>query len=212
MTRVETDDPRAQYRSSEYRRSQTPRNLIGAVVICLALAGVLAFFLPRNESPAATPSVDVASVAANASGAAGTPLLVPALPAGWSSNSARWEAASGGSNAVWNVSYRTDTGTQISAKQAVSPGSTWTYAAMGNRDPDGTTTIGGSVWDRYGPSETDQGVRAGLAISFPAGGSSQATSLVLYGSANDADLARLAAALLAAAGEAGLPGPSAPTG
>ncbi len=194
MTR--TDDPRAQYRSSEYRRSQTPRNLVGAVVICLGIALVLAFFLPRDDSPTTPATVDFASIGAAAQEAENGTLAIPTLPAGWSANTATWQAAGSDAPAQWYVSYLTPSGTQISVKQAFDVSETWIYAAMGNRNASGTATIAALEWQVYDQSPTETGIRYGLTTTLPAGENTPRSTLLLYGSADDTDFAALASALI----------------
>lgn len=216
---AQSDDPRAVYASSEHRRSQTPRNLVGAVVICLGVALVLAFFLPRNDTPATTATVDFTAIGAQAQRSTATTLAIPELPTGWSANDARWQAASDGP-AVWYVSYRTESGGQISAKQAINADNTWLYSAMGNRKPTATLALGSTHWDVYGQSPTDSGIRYGLAATVPvttqpgaasasasastsAPTSTGTTSLALYGSATDAEFAQLADAIVASLAQPG---------
>lgn len=194
-----TDDPRASYRVSEYRRSQTPRNLIGALVICLGIALVIAFFIARNDATTPTAEVDFASIAAEAQPAASAPLVVPTLPSGWTANTARWQSASGGAPAQWYISVLTASGTQISVTQAIGGDATWVYQAMGNRQATGTTSIGGETWQTYGASETESGIRYGLSLLRAGGGSGgdPGSALAMYGSASNDDFATLATAILA---------------
>ena len=192
---MKTDDPRAVSRHSEYRRAQTPRHLVAAILVCLGIAAVLAFFLPRDDSLDTAPTtVDYQQIGEDAQADSDAALAVPELPDGWYANSAVWSSGGDDGTDEWYLSVMTDTGNQISLRQAVDPAETWIYATMENRDAESQTTIDGTTWEVYGQSPSQTGITYGLATTVDSEG--VPTALALYGNGSTAEFSTLAAAAI----------------
>lgn len=190
--------------NSLYRRSKTTRNLVGAIVACLAVAGVLAFFLPRTSGNMST-AVDYASIGADTEAAAGSSLAIPDLPDGWYANAAEWRSdgsassldASASSSTgnlggrEWYLSVVTSAPHQISVVEALTPDGSWAYRTMSERSATGTTSIAGVEWQVYDARDSDDPAY-GLVWTRDDG-----SAIALYGTnATDDEFTTLATAVV----------------
>ncbi|MDJ1113428.1 DUF4245 family protein [Microbacterium dauci] len=144
LGRPETADETAARKaaaSQRYRSSKTFRNLVAAMLVCVAIVAVVYLGVPRGtpEEPAA---VDVDTAAASAAEAVGHAVLVPEAPEGWRVNSARIEGG------VWRVVYAPASGF-VRVSQALSVEDDWAAQELGGFAPTGTITIDGIEWDEY---------------------------------------------------------------
>lgn len=143
LGRPETADEAAARKaaaSQRYRSSKTFRNLIAAMIVCVAIVAVVYLGVPRGTPQEST--VDLPAAAAEATTAIGHPVVVPDAPEGWRKNSA---AVDGG---IWRIVYAPPTGF-VHVSQAVGAPDTWVAQQVGGFAPTGTVTIDGIEWDEY---------------------------------------------------------------
>jgi hypothetical protein len=194
-TPQETADRRAA--ASEKRRAnQTTLNLVLALVASLAIVAVLVLVVVRADAPTREP-VDYATIGASADGAIGADAIVPALPDTWVAN--RAEASRAGSDGIaeWRIGFVTPREDYLQLSQAVGTaggaGAGWLADETRDAAASGVESIGGLEWTVYDRRETrDAGnVEYALALELP----DVDETVVLSGTADDAEFAELAAAV-----------------
>ncbi|WBU38077.1 DUF4245 domain-containing protein [Homoserinibacter sp. YIM 151385] len=204
-TPQETADRKAAA-SAKRRANQTALNLVIALVASLAIVAFLILVVVRPD-PAPRESVDFARIGASAQDDAGGRLVIPELPAGWSSNRAEYRAV--GDVPSWRIGLLTprvegQTG-YIGFVQGLEGNASWVSTELRGAIPSGTVELGGASWTVYDQREArDAGNRA-YALVSELGGS----TFVLAGTAGDAEFAALAEAVAAGAAQiedAGQPG------
>jgi hypothetical protein len=144
LGRPETADETAARKaaaSQRYRSSKTFRNLVAAMLVCVAIVAVVYLGVPRG-TPEEPPPVDVDASAASAAESIGRSVIIPEAPADWRTNSARIEGG------VWRVVYAPASGF-IRVSQALSVEDGWAASELGGFAPTGTVTIDGIEWDEY---------------------------------------------------------------
>lgn len=171
------------------RANQTVRNLIGSLIASLAIVLFLVLVVVRPDPAPLT--VDYLAAAAEAEASLGTAVIAPIVPPTWSAN--RAELAGSGGIDEWAVGFITDNRTFLGLLQGFTDEQSWLRDAL--RDPgDGDTVrIAGVEWQRY-----DRRGVEGVGLREIALVTSTADStVVLYGTASDADLEVLANAVAA---------------
>ena len=179
--------------SRQHRANQTLRNLIWSLVATLAVVAVLVFVVVRPD-PVNVGPVDYATVAEQAQGDIPVPLAAPTLPTGWSANEAELRTSKGVT--AWYIGFLTPSGDFIAFSEGLDANPTWTDAILEGKAPTGSVSIGQN-WVEYNHrAEKDPGnVAYGLVTDVPG------ATLVLNGTASDADFATLASALLDSIGQ-----------
>lgn len=127
--------------SQRYRSSKTFRNLIAALIVCVAIVAVVILGVPRGTPPD-QPEADVVAAAEEASEAVGHAVIVPDAPEDWRTNSARIEGG------AWRVVYAPASGF-IRVSQAFDAADDWIARELGGFAPTGSETIDGIEWDVY---------------------------------------------------------------
>jgi hypothetical protein len=150
LGRPETPDETAARKaenSRAHRANQTTRNLILALLASLAvvLFVVLVVIRPDNTS---VKYVNYRSVAASAQPSVSQPLVAPALPATWKSNSAVLKDGDG-DGTTWYVGLITPKQQFIAIEEGISTGDTWFGSLLGKAQPTGHATIAGVRWTIY---------------------------------------------------------------
>lgn len=177
-TPEETADRKAAS-SATYRSSKTFRNLIAALVVTVAVVGIVYIGVPRGALAEPEPA-DVAGVAADVSASLGRTVIVPEVPSDWRANSARVEGR------MWRVVYAPPSGF-VRVAQGLGATEGWATQELGGFAPTGTVTIDGIEWDEYViPAARVDTVT--YALSTEAG----ADTVLIYGATN-ADTAAIAA-------------------
>lgn len=171
-----------------HRRSQTMLSLIGATIASLAIVLFLAVPVMRS-GPAPFESVDYRAVAAEARAPGDEPLIAPALPTGWSANSA--ENRTTEQVPTWYIGFVTPKTQFIAVEQGIGANPTWLAAVLDRGQPTGTTTIGGLTWSVYDRRASKDAGNFAYSLSTTVGGS----TVVLHGTAVDAEFEVLAAAI-----------------
>lgn len=154
--------------SQRYRSSQTFRNLIAALLVCVALVAVVILGVPRG-TPAEQPPVDVTAQAAQASEAVGHEVIVPDPPSTWRVNSARIEGG------AWRVVYGPPTGF-IRVSQSFDAPENWVSTQLGGYAPTGNVSIDGIDWDVYDLASPVDNVSYALATE------AGTDTIMIYGS------------------------------
>jgi len=198
-TPQETADRKARDRALR-RQRQNWRNLVGSLVACLAVVLALVLIVPRGGTPVSR-DVDVARVAAQYGDTAGQPLLAPAVPKGWKANAAELRGQGDGSS--WYVGWVIDGAGYAGLTEGLPGTDALLASALERARPTGTTTIGGLPWRVY-----DQRSRGADAGNAPYGLATRIGRVLVavYGTASDAELRRLAAAVARDAASRGLTG------
>ena len=189
LGRPETPEE-ASIRRDEARRNrrarQTTFNLVIATLASLVLAAFFGILMSNPGSPGID-AVDYQSAAADAQGGVDEKLLAPDLPDGWQANRAELETAADDVS-VWRLGLLTPGGEFIGMKQGIDANPTWLAAQVENTTETGSTTIAELAWTiREGDPESN----LARAMTATRGGS----TLVLYGTADDAEFTQLAEAL-----------------
>lgn len=176
--------------SRNYRLRQTGRNLFLSLAASLGIVTLLVLIVVRPEQ-SLIPEVDYLATASEAQASVEAKLAVPALPAKWRVNSARFSASGATGVAVWYLGYVTADNQFIGLRQGVGADEVWTARALGSMTPTGSVELAGATWLVY--DHRDGGNSGGnyeYALSAHLGES----ELALYGTANDAEFAELARA------------------
>ena len=181
--------------SRKHRANQTLLNLVGATLasLVIVLFLVLVVVRPSTETPV---TADYEQIAADAQTNASEPLLAPATPDDWYANSARLGTTS--SVQTWYIGFITGATDSASAQfialeQGIEANPTWLGIVTDGALATETTTIDGIQWTIYDRrSSADTGNYA-YSMSAEIGGS----TVVLHGTAADAEFELLAAAIAA---------------
>jgi hypothetical protein len=178
--------------SANHRNRQTINNLVYSLIATVALVVVIVLVVPRGNPTATQPPVDYASVAQEAQGSQADPLLVPKLPADWTSNSAELRTKTADGVDAWYIGLITPKGEYIGITQGFDANDSWVADQVDKSRIGGTRDIDGVTWDVYDnrKSSSDAGnVEYGLTTN--AGHS----SIVVVGTADDAEFRTVAASL-----------------
>lgn len=176
--------------SAKRRANQTLFNLIVATIASLGIVLFLVVVVVR-PAPAPAPAIDVAATAAQAQPDAGATLLVPRLPDSWSANAARFGTTA--EVPTWYVGYITP-GTQfIALNQGIGANPTWLAEVTADLEETGTAVLSGITWQLYDNRDSNDPGNHAFAMSAVAGDS----TVVLHGTASDAEFQTLAASVSA---------------
>jgi len=176
--------------SRKHRAKQTSTNLWLSLLATVAVAVVLVLLVPRGDNPI-DPDIDYTSLAADAQGSVPYPLAVPALPDDWKANAAELRTSGSGGVVSWYVGFITPERDYLAYSQGLDANSTWLANLLDNHRATGTTAIGGLDWDVY--DDRDDRDAGNLAYALSTELDDQI--YVIYGTAEDAEVTELAAAL-----------------
>jgi hypothetical protein len=191
LGRPETPEETAARRAEYSRRRRSSQTIPALVVALIASFGIVLFLIVVvvRPEPEPAPPVDYAAIAASAD--ADVPLIVPALPPEWVANAARFAPRE--QVATWYIGFITPGEQFIAVNQGVEANATWLDSVLDGVEATGTTTIDGVTWSIHDDrADRDAGNHA-YALSTELDGS----TLVLHGTADDAEFALLAAAIAA---------------
>lgn len=171
------------------RANQTVRNLIGSLIASLAIVLFLVLVVVRPDPAPLT--VDYLAAAAEAEASLGTAVIAPIVPPTWSAN--RAELAGSGGVDEWAVGFITENRTFLGLLQGFTDEQSWLRDALRDPGEGESVRIAGVEWQRY-----DRRGVEGVGLREIALVTSTADStVVLYGTASDADLEVLANAVAA---------------
>lgn len=161
------------------------RSVVVSVVLVLAVAITLLVALPRPRA-GAVKAIDPAPVVAEALAYPGFVAYTPdPLPVSWTPNSARFSTAWVGP--VLHIGYRAPDGGYVGIEQTTGTNSRlFVDTEAAGAVPDGTVAINGVTWWKY---QSDRKQQDSLVYYGPS------STLVITGTASDAELQQLAASL-----------------
>ncbi|MBG6107454.1 DUF4245 domain-containing protein [Frigoribacterium sp. CG_9.8] len=194
LGRPETADETAARKaenSRKHRANQTLRNLVFALLACLAVVLVLVLVVVRPDG-APRAAVDYRADASASEPRAGHTLAAPELPTGWSAND---DGLTTGSDSVlaWKVGFITPSTQYIGLVQGINANPTWVSNELVNTRSTGSISIGGQDWAVYDRrTEQDPGNYA-YSLSTVIG----VSSIVLHGTGSAKEFTTLASAVVA---------------
>lgn len=178
--------------SANHRNRQTINNLVYSLIATVALVIVIVLVVPRGNPTATQPPVDYASVAQEAQGSQADPLLVPKLPADWTSNSAELRTKTADGVDAWYIGLITPKGEYIGITQGFDANDSWVADQVDKSRIGGTRDIDGVTWDVYDNRKSSSGAgNVEYALTTNAGHS----SIVVVGTADDDEFRTVAASL-----------------
>lgn len=171
------------------RANQTVRNLIGSLVASLAIVLFLVLVVVRPDPAPLT--IDYLAAAAEAEASLGTEVVAPIVPPTWSAN--RAELAGSGGIDEWAIGFITDNRTFLGLLQGFTDEQSWLRDALRDPGEGESVRIAGIEWQRYDRRGVEGVGLREIALVTNAADS----TVVLYGTASDADLEVLATAVAA---------------
>jgi hypothetical protein len=203
LGRAETPDEIADRKaaaSARRRSNQTALNLVLALLASLGVVALVVLVVVRPSSIERDP-VDYAAVAADAQQAVDVPLVVPGLPAGWTAN--RAELVSGTADGIdsWQIGLLTPGQQYIGFVQGISVDQRWVSEQTANARPTSTLTVGDLDWQVYDRRDAQDPGNLAYIMTTVSGDS----TIVLGGTASDAEFEVLADAAAAELGAEGTP-------
>jgi len=183
--------PTATERRAARRANQTTFNLVIALIASLAVVGLLVAVVIRPD--VTRPAVDYVAVGATAQQSVDEPLAVPELPDGWSANRAELVSDPADGVTRWEVGFLTPEGDYIGFVQGVDANASWLADQVRAARVSDTENLGGLSWDVYDRRDVaDPG-----NVEYALVGETGASTIVLGGTASDAEFAELATAVAA---------------
>jgi hypothetical protein len=175
--------------SRRHRSNQTVLNLAAALVVCMLVVLLIVLVVVRPDPEPREP-VDFAAVAEKAQPGVDEALISPDLPDGWTANSAKLETTGGVTS--WYIGLITPSTEFIGLRQGIEANETWLAGEIGFSQPDGAVTIDGITWQLY-DNRDKQDDPGNLAYVMTA--EHEASTVVLFGTAPDAEFETLAASV-----------------
>ena len=170
----------------KHRANQTTLNLVVALVASLAIVLFLVVVVVRPAAPPAE-SVDYSQIAQET----GQQLVAPVLPPEWSANDARYRTTDGVTS--WYIGFITPESQFIAFEQGLDTNPTWLAGVLDRAIATGDTTIDGVTWIVYDQRDADDPGNFAYSMSTEVTGG----TIVLHGTASDAEFEQLATAVVA---------------
>lgn len=181
--------PTAAERRAARRANQTTFNLVLALLASLGIVALLIAVVVRPEG--SLPTVDYPQVGADAQGSLDAPLAVPELPADWTANRAELVTDPADGVARWEIGFLTPDGEYIALTQGVDANDSWVADQVRSARASATQNFGGLTWDVYDRRDVPDPGNVEYALVTTSG----ASTIVLGGTASDAEFAVLATAV-----------------
>lgn len=193
LGRPETPEETAQRKAAASARRRANQTLFNLIVATVASLGIVLFLVVVvvRPAPAPAPAIDVAATAAQAQPDAEATLIVPRLPEGWSANAARFGVTA--EVPTWYVGYITPATQFIALNQGIGANPTWLSEVTADLEETGTVVLSGITWQLYDNRASNDPGNHAFAMSTIAGDS----TIVLHGTASDAEFQTLAASVSA---------------
>lgn len=192
LGRPETADEKAA-RIAEARRrrrsNQTTKNLVLSIAASLGIVLFLVLVVVRPDP--APLVIDHLAAAAEAEQSLGSTVVAPVVPPTWIAN--RAELAGSGGVDEWTIGFITADETFIGLVQGFETNPTWLRDTLRDAGDGDDVEIAGVTWQRFDRRGVDGAGLREFALVTEAPGS----TIVLYGTAADADFALLATAVAA---------------
>jgi hypothetical protein len=189
-TPAEESERRAASRVTR-RRNQTAVNLVAALFASLGIVLFLVLVVVRPDPE--LPGVDYVAVAETAQSVIDEPLLVPDLPAGWSANRAQLVRSTADDVPRWEIGLLTPDGEYIALIQGIDANPSWVAGQVAQARAGDPIRIGSIEWTSYDRRDADDPGNVAYALVTESGRS----TIVLAGTASDAEFAVLAEAVAA---------------
>ena len=184
----QTEGPSAAERRAARRANQTTFNLVLALVASLGIVLFLVIVVVRPET--SLPTVDYVAVGSRAQGV-DERFVVPELPDTWTANRSEFVGAPSDGVTRWETGFLTPEGDFITMVQGVEANESWVADQVADARSDDDIRIDGRDWDVYDRRDVDDpGNRAYALVT-----SADELTVVLYGTATDAEFELLAIAI-----------------
>ena len=139
-----------------YRARKTVNNLVCSLLVTLGLVLVIFLMVPRGPGGFEDRSVDVVSLAAEASPSAGRTLAAPEAPEGWKAKDAVLRQS--GDTTYWQINYTTVDNAYAAVVQAFNADGSpvdedWIAEKLEQQTPTGSEQLGGLDWVVYDHSD-----------------------------------------------------------
>ena len=177
--------------AAERRAKQTIRNLILSMLVTMGVVLLIVLGVPRDDSNRIA-QIDYAQIGAEAAAAINQQPLVPKIPEGWWSNSARLQDEFGVD--AWYVGFVTEDNQYIGLSHAFESNPSWEALSLQGNWLEREVEIAGLIWEVW-PTLREQN---------PPGTKEDAmlhrfgsSAVVIYGTAAQAQFELLAEALAA---------------
>lgn len=169
--------------SRQHRQRQTVNNLVLSLVASLGVVLLIVLAVPRGTGNFEDRSVDVVTLANQASPSAGQQLIAPDLDDSWKAKQAELRSSTSEKITHWYVGYTTPNNQYAAVLQAFTPESlpaneTWVIEQLERKKATGSEQLAGLTWstfDYQDQSGDGTNVRFGLTTNL------ENSALVVYG-------------------------------
>lgn len=175
-----------------YKSRKTINNLVYSLLVTVGLVAVIYFLVPRADGEPNW-QVDYVAQSEIASKSLGESLLVPAMPEQWRANAAELRNATNGQVTSWYIGFITPSDKFIAFNEAFDANETWVANELKEYPATGTVTIDGQQWTVYDNRSMNDAGNVEYAMVTTLGRS----TVVLYGTADDAEFEQLATSITA---------------
>lgn len=175
-----------------YKSRKTINNLVYSLLVTVGLVAVIYFLVPRADGEPNW-QVDYVAQSEIASTSLGESLLVPAMPEQWRANAAELRNATNGQVTSWYIGFITPSDKFIAFNEAFDANETWVSNELKDYPATGTVTIDGQQWTVYNNRSMNDAGNVEYAMVTTLGRS----TVVLYGTADDAEFEQLATSITA---------------
>jgi hypothetical protein len=183
---------RKQENSRLYRSRKTINNLVFSLLVTVGLVAAIYFLVPRADGEPNW-QVDYVAQSEIASQSLGEELLVPAMPEQWRANAAELRNAANGQVTSWYIGFITPQDKFIAFNEAFDANETWVANELKDYPASGTKNIDGQEWTVYDNRSYKDAGNIQYAMVTTLGRS----TVVLYGTADDAEFDQLATSITA---------------
>lgn len=183
---------RKQENSRLYKSRKTINNLVYSLLVTVGLVAVIYFLVPRADGEPNW-QVDYVAQSEIASKSLGESLLVPAMPEQWRANAAELRNATNGQVTSWYIGFITPSDKFIAFNEAFDSNETWVANELKDYPATGAKNIDGQQWTVYDNRSMNDAGNVEYAMVTTLGRS----TVVLYGTADDAEFEQLATSITA---------------
>ena len=175
-----------------YKSRKTINNLVYSLLVTVGLVAVIYFLVPRADGEPNW-QVDYVAQSEIASKSLGESLLVPAMPEQWRANAAELRNVTNGQVTSWYIGFITPSDKFIAFNEAFDANETWVSNELKDYPATSTVTIDGQQWTVYNNRSMNDAGNVEYAMVTTLGRS----TVVLYGTADDAEFEQLATSITA---------------
>lgn len=175
-----------------YRSRKTINNLVFSLLVTLGLVAAIYFLVPRPDN-VANWEIDYVAASAEASQTLGYNVLVPAMPENWRANAAELRNSNNSKVTSWYIGFITPEDNFIAYNEAINADPTWISNTLKDFEPTGEITIAGQQWTVYDNRSLEGAGNVKYALVTSSGN----TTIVLFGTASDAEFEQLATSISA---------------